>query len=194
MTGVQTCALPIFSAGTWQLSNLSPCIYKGAAGTYLYSSTLSAAGAIQCGENVPDPPPKPIEDWSSSQLSVDCAGQFKLCYAIKAGDVDNPSSNDCTVMQTCVDVWYPEAGQMLALPPLPSWVSSDTNCAAQFDSGGGYGEMTVIGESIECDKVDDGMGNPYVFHRTDYCPPSCQATPDTPECKACQTGGSGMFN
>jgi hypothetical protein len=183
-----------FSAGTWKLSNLSPCIYQGAEGIYLYSSTLSADGKIQCGSNVPDPPPRPEEDWSTSTLNVDCAGQFELCYTIKAGDVDDPKPTDCVVMQTCVDVWYPEAGQDLALDALPSWVSTDTDCGGQFDRGGGYGEMSVIGESIECDVVDDGMGNPYVFHRTDYCPPSCQATPTTPECMACQTGGSGMFN
>jgi hypothetical protein len=52
----------------------------------------------------------------------------------------------------------------------------------------------VLGQSIECDAVDDGEGHPYVFHRTDYCPPSCQGTPDTPECQACATGGSGMFD
>jgi hypothetical protein len=51
----------------------------------------------------------------------------------------------------------------------------------------------VIGKSVECDVVDDGAGNPYVFHRTDYCPPSCQDTPDEPGCRECQTGGSGMF-
>ena len=187
-------ACQCFSSGTWALSNLSPCIYAGARGTYLYSSTLSATGGILCGSNVPDPPPRPAEDWSTSTLNVDCAGQFKLCYSIKAGDVDNPKPGDCTIMQTCVDVWYPEARQDVALPALPSWVSSDTRCAGQFEQNGGYGEMSVIGKSIECDAVDDGKGQPYVFHRTDYCPPSCQNTPNTDACRACQTGGSGMFN
>ena len=194
LAGPEACGC--FSAGTWKLSNLSPCIYQGAEGVYLYSSTLSPEGAIQCGSNVPDPPPRPDEDWSTSTLNVDCAGQFKLCYTIKSGDIDHPSASDCTVMQTCVDAWYPEAGTELELPPLPAWVSDtdDPSCSGEFDRNGGYGEMTVIGESIECDVVDDGAGNPYVFHRTDYCPPSCQATPDTEQCKACQTGGSGMFN
>jgi hypothetical protein len=183
-----------FSAGTWKLSNLSPCIYDGEKGFYLYSSTLGPNNEIQCGSNVPDPPPEPEEDWGTSALNVDCAGQFKLCYAIKAGKVLDPKPTDCTVMRTCVDVWYPEAGQDVELPPLPPWVSNDTDCGDQVVDGGGYGEMSVIGESIECDAVDDGMGNPYVFHRTDYCPPSCQETPETKACKACQTGGSGMFH
>jgi len=182
-----------FSAGTWQLSNLAPCIVKANSGTYLYSSTLSADGKIQCGSNIADPPPVPSEDWGTSLLNVDCAGQFKLCYTIKAGDAENPHPEDCTVMQTCVDTWYPQASTDQSLPSLPGWVSTDTACAAQFEQSGGYGEMSVIGESIECDVVDDGKGNPYVFHRTDYCPPSCQSTPDTPECRVCQTGGSGMF-
>jgi hypothetical protein len=53
--------------------------------------------------------------------------------------------------------------------------------------------MSVQGRSAECDDVDDGMGHPYVFQRTDYCKPTCPMTPDLPECVSCSTGGSGMF-
>jgi hypothetical protein len=181
-----------FSSGKWQLSNLAPCIFRGMA-TYLYSSTLTSDGKINCGSNVPEPPPVPAGDWSSSTLNVDCAGQFELCFTIKAGDAANPRADDCVIMQQCVPVWYPEEGVDQALPPLAAWSSANSACARQFDTVGGYGEMTVLGESIECEAVDDGAGNPYVFHRTDYCPPSCQNTPDTPECRDCQTGGSGDF-
>ena len=193
MFGKDACGC--FSSGTWDLSNLAPCIFHGGTGkTYLYSSKLTADGKIDCGSNVPEPPPVPSGNWSDSKLNVDCAGQFKLCYAIKAGDVDNPRSDDCEIMQHCEDLWYPTAGMDQTLPPLPAWSSANTACAAKFEQVGGYGEMTVIGKSIECDVVDDGKGNPYVFHRTDYCPPSCQDTPDSAACKDCRTGGSGMFN
>jgi hypothetical protein len=190
LAGPEACGC--FSSGRWTLDNLSPCIYRGMQ-TYLYSSTLTGSGTIDCGANVPEPPPVPAAAWSSSTLNVDCAGDFRLCYAIKAGDAANPRPDDCMIMQTCVDVSYPNAGVDQALPDLPAWSSSNTQCAAEFDRIGGYGEMTVLGQSVECDAIDDGMGNPYVFHRTDYCPPSCQQTPDTPECRDCQTGGSGMF-
>ena len=140
-------------------------------------------------------PPTPSGSWSEDSLNVDCGGQFKLCYTIKAGSVANPKPDDCVVMQTCVDTWYEKAGTDQKLDDLPAWVSSTSAsaCAVQFATNGGYGEMSVIGKSIECDAVDDGKGNPYVFHRTDYCKPTCRMTPDLPECRACQTGGSGMF-
>jgi len=181
-----------FSSGTWKLTNLAPCIFRGSA-TYLYSSKLTPDNKIDCGTNIPDPPPKPSGVWTDDTLNVDCGGQFKLCYTIKAGDVNNPKAGDCQIMQACVDVWYPMAGVDQKLPDIPTWVTSDANCAKLFDQGGGYGEMSVIGKSAECDTVDDGHGNPYVFHRTDYCPPACQNTPTAPGCKDCQTGGSGMF-
>lgn len=182
-----------FSAGIWSIDNLGPCILVGETGTYLYASKLTAQGALDCGSDVPEPPPQPSGTWTRSHLNVDCAGQFELCYTIKAGDVDDPRAADCVIMQSCIDVWYPEAGAEQALPELPSWVSSDTACAARFVEIGGYGEMSVLGQSVECDAVDDGLGNPYVFHRTRYCPPSCSQTPDTPECRGCSAGGSGMF-
>ena len=180
-----------FSSGTWTLSNLSPCIYPG--GRYLYSSTLDSDGSIDCGVNVPDPPPVPDEDWSTASLNVDCAGQFRLCFTIKAGDVENPRDSDCVIMEECVDVWYPEAGNDQELPNIPAWSSPNSECAMAFVDVGGYGEMSVIGTSVECDEIDDGEGNPYVFHRTNYCPPSCQDTPETDECRECKTGGSGDF-
>lgn len=190
--GAGPAACRCFSTGTWKLSNLAPCIFRGGA-TYLYSSKLTSAGQIDCGTNVPEPPPAPPGSWTDDSLTVDCGGQFKLCYTIKAGNVDSPKADDCVVMQSCIDVWYPQAGMEQKLPDLPSWTSANTACSAKFDQGGGYGEMSVIGKSIECDAVDDGAGHPYVFHRTDYCPPSCQMTPNAPGCAGCQTGGSGMF-
>jgi hypothetical protein len=191
--GAEAC--DCFSGGRWKLSNLAPCIFRGGSGkTYLYSSKLTADGKIDCGSNIPEPPPVPDSIWSESVLNVDCAGQFELCYAIKAGEVTAPRADDCVIMQHCEEIAYMTAGVDQALPSLPGWSSSQTECARRFEESGGYGEMTVIGKSVDCDVVDDGAGKPFVFHRTDYCPPSCQATPDAPGCRECQTGGSGMFN
>jgi len=183
-----------FSSGTWAIDNIAPCIFEAGSGNvYLYSSKLKSNGGLDCGSNVPEPPPAPDADWSESTLNIDCAGQFELCYTIKAGDVSSPRDDDCVITQHCVDVWYPEAGATQALPPIPSWSSSNTECGAEFLERGGYGEMSVIGVSVACDAVEDPDGSPYVFHRTNYCPPSCADTPDTPECQQCRIGGSGMF-
>jgi hypothetical protein len=182
-----------FSSGRWALSNLSPCIFRGATNTWLYSSKLNADGTLNCGTITAEPPPVPDGIWSTSSLNVDCEGQFTLCFTIKAGDVTNPQDNDCVVMEVCNDVNYEEARADQTLPDLPAWRSLDSACAGQFDTRGGYGEMSVLGESVECDQVDDGAGGRYVFHRTNYCPPSCQQTPTAPGCVECRTGGSGEF-
>jgi hypothetical protein len=190
VAGPQACGC--FSSGTWAIDNLVPCIHP--SGMHVYSS-IPSGGFPSCGENVPAPPPLPGADWSENTLTVDCAGQFRLCFAIKAGDIERVQADDCMVMQHCIDVWYPEAGATQQLPPIPAWVSADTQCAALFEPsrGIGYGEMTVIGETIECGAIDDGAGNPYVIHRTKYCDQSCQQTPDAPQCSSCGTGASGMF-
>ncbi len=172
-----------FSAGRWAIANLVPCISQGSAGTFLYSSFPTAEDPVGCGSNPASPPALPAGNWSKSTLNVDCTGQFKLCYSIKAGDVAAPKADDCVVMRVCVDIWYENAGVDQALPDLPAWTSNDAACSAQFTEQAGYGEMTVIGHSSECDEVDDGMGAPYVFFRTAYCKPG----------EMCETGGSGMF-
>jgi len=181
-----------FSSGKWALSNLSPCIFRG-TDTWLYSSKLNADGTLNCGTVSEEPPPMLEGSWSTSSINVDCAGEFTLCFTIKAGDVNNPQDDDCVLMEICNDVVYEQARTDQVLPDLPSWRSLDNACAAQFDTVGGYGEMSVLGESIECDEVDDGSGGRYVFHRTNYCPPSCQQTPNVPGCSECRTGGSGEF-
>ncbi len=73
----------------------------------------------------------------------------------------------------------------------------DPGCSTDFYVNGGYGEMSVLGPSIECDPVDDGAGVPLVFRRGGYCAPNCnQLNPGDPgyeACQNCSTGGSGMF-
>ncbi len=79
------------------------------------------------------------------------------------------------------------------MPDLPGWSSTSTSCATAFATTGGYGEMSVVGLSVLCDKVDDGSGNPYVFNRVQYCPLACNTTPTGPGCQGCGQGGSGGF-
>lgn len=182
-----------FSSGKWDLSNLVPCIVEDTEGIYLYSSRPNDDGTYVCDSVMDLPPPTPTERWSSSKLKVDCAGEFELCYTLKAGKASDPRPNDCVLMKSCVDIWYGEAGRTQDLPDLPGWVAKDSDCSARFKQNGGYGEMSVRGLSIECDPVDDGDGDPYIFERTSYCSPDCNDNPDSEECRDCSVSGSGDF-
>jgi hypothetical protein len=130
------------------------------------------------------PPPVPVTAWSEATLNVGCAGQFTLCFQIKAGDVAHPGADDCVVTRQCVDVWYDTPGSDMALPALTPWTSTDVACSKRFIDSGGYGETTVLGRTVECEGIDDGSGQPIVFFRTKYCPVGAVG---------CQTGGSGDF-
>lgn len=185
-----------FSAGQWEIDNLSPCFitYNG-SDVYAVSTFMNGTSA-QCPTNpssTPPPAPEPGYDWSTDRLTVDCSGQYELCYILRAGDETDPQPTDCEVARSCVQVWYDTPGVTMELPPLPSWTSTDPVCAGQFAGSGGYGEMSVVGMSIECDDVDDGAGNAYVFHRVGYCPLECNTNPSLPECANCGNGGSGSF-
>jgi len=185
-----------FSQGTWAIDNLSPCFVEYSSGrTYAVSTFIDRSGTPSCPTSLsstPPPRPEPGEPWSTNRLNVDCAGQFRLCYTIRAGSVEAPSASDCVVGQACTEAWYGEPGTEQELAPLPGWSSSDATCAERFEAIGGYGEMSVEGTSIECEPIDD-MGAPYVFHRVGYCPSRCNETPTLPECADCMSGGSGTF-
>ncbi len=189
-------ACECFSMGRWQIDNLSPCFVDyGARGVFAVSTFLSG-GSAMCPRSpsmTPPPAPEPGTTWSTDRLTVDCAGRFRLCYTLKAGNADTPAPGDCVVTRQCVETWYPTAGAMQELPPIPAWTSSDSACARSFRDSGGYGEMSVIGLSIECDEIDDGMGAEYVFNRVNYCPLRCNTMPTLPECMGCMMGGSGSF-
>ncbi len=190
--GPQSCRC--FSAGRWEIDNLSPCFVTYGGESYAVSTYISGStAACPSDPGGPPPLPQPGTDWSTDRLTVDCEGQFQLCYTLKAGDATAPTASDCTVARTCTEAWYAERDTPQELPPLPSWAGTDSACATQFANGGGYGEMSVIGHSVECDDVDDGMGGEYVFNRVNYCPLSCNMTPTAPECAGCMMGGSGMF-
>jgi len=191
MQGPEACRC--FSNGKWTLKNLVPCIHEDESGTYIYSSRMDADTGYQCNAISDVPPPVPDEPWTESTLKVDCAGQFKLCYTIKAGKASEPKSDDCVVMKSCVDVWYDKAEAVQELTDLPGWRAADKACSQRFVKSGGYGEMSVQGKSVECEPVDDGKGQAYVFARTAYCGRDCVDTPDAEGCKGCSVSGMGDF-
>jgi hypothetical protein len=206
-------ACKCFSIGQWKLKNLSPCFreYCGSAdlnpdgscairaGFYAVS-TFDADGdgpnPAKCTDQGTTPPgPMPPGPWTTDTLTTDCAGRFTLCYELKAGDFANPQKGDCSLTKQCVTADYIKENVEQAFPPLPAWASPDQACADKWNKTGGYGEMTVVGESVLCDKVDDGAGNAFVFNRVKYCPSKCRdmANAGLPECQNCQQGGSGEF-
>ncbi len=208
-------ACKCFSLGQWKLANTSPCFitYNGDATKPYAVSTVTDGTGSSCGpptsqckpvgqsdcptipQNSSAPPPKPGSDWSTDTLKVDCAGRFKLCYELKAGTFETPKPSDCSLSKVCVEADYVKENVEQPFPPLPAWTSSNTACAAQWEATGGYGEMSVVGESVLCDKVDDGAGNAFVFNRVKYCPSTCRIAGNEtkPECLNCQQGGSGTF-
>ncbi len=215
-------ACKCFSLGQWKLANLSPCFieYGGDAtmpypvstvtdGTGSCCTSANCTPAMTCRpvgqsdcptipQTTPAPPPKPGSDWTTDTLKVDCAGHYKLCYQLKAGDFKNPQPGDCAIMEKiCVEVDYKEAGVEQTLPPLGAWTSTSANtaCALKWRTSGGYGEMTVQGKSVLCDGIDDGSGNAFVFNRIQYCPSKCEkaANMNDPECVNCKQDGSGEF-
>ncbi len=186
-------ACKCFSQGQWYITNLSPCfVTYGNGATHAVSTYMTTAGA-KCPPIV-GPPPKPMagQPWSINELTVDCAGQFKLCFTIKAGSDTKPKASDCVLAKTCTSAWYPKKNTKQKLPDLPSWTSSNSTCVNAFIKTGGYGEMSVVGKSIECTVIDDN-GKPLVFQRIRYCPLKCNTNPKLPECKGCGNGASGTF-
>ena len=181
-------ACKCFSGGKWVLDDLTPCLYDSGGG----AGSAGATSAVESGKMVVSCMQMqgmlttPNGPWSQDTVTADCAGHFKLCYTLKAGDGMHPSPNDCIVGQSCVEADYTTVNAPQAFPALPAWVSKDTACAQKFAQSG-YGEMSVDGESQLCDQVKR------VFNRVTYCPSSCQQTPMDPKCLACMQGGGGNF-
>jgi hypothetical protein len=193
-TGAAACKC--FSVGQWALANLSPCFVSDSSNNVIgsVSTYIDSTGKAQCPPASNPPAPEPGSTWTTDTLKADCAGHFKLCYALKAGTASAPKATDCSLMTpVCTEDDYSTANAVQPFPDLPAWTGTDTACAAQFASTGGYGEMSVIGESVRCDVVDDGHGNPFVFNRVQYCPLSCNSNPSGPGCTNCNQGGSGQF-
>ena len=195
--GVAACRC--FSRGRWDIDNLSPCFVDyGARGVYAVSTYVTGGGVASCptlpSGASPPPDPEPGTNWSTDRLTVDCEGRFELCYTLRAGNADTPSPTDCVVARVCTgEFWYSMRDMVQELPALPGWTSADSACALQFRDSGGYGEMSVLGLSVECDPIDDGSGSEYVFNRVNYCPLRCNDDPTGPGCEGCMMGGSGSF-
>lgn len=183
-------ACECFSAGHWQIDNLSPCFWsstdangqttEGAISTILNGNTPACPGAFDAA---------PAQAWSTDSLKVDCTGYFKLCYTIKAGDAKNPQPTDCSIVQSCTEGYYGTADVVQTMPNLPGWISDagSSACVSQFKASGGYGEMSVDGTSDLCEKVSK------VFLRVPYCPLACAQNPNAPGCAGCQYAGGGNF-
>ena len=186
-------ACKCFSRGQWQIQNLSPCFMTYGTGQMHAVSTYMDGTTARCPPiSGPPPKPKPGAPWSQNDLTVDCAGQFSLCLTLKAGDYLKPKSSDCVLAKTCTSTWYAKKNVKQALKELPSWTSSNASCIKSFTTTGGYGEMSVVGKSIECTVIDD-KGQALVFQRIKYCPLKCNTNPTLPECKNCGNGASGTF-
>lgn len=182
-----------FSGGQWKLNNLSPCFVSDSS-----KKVIGAVSTIETGPGQAQCPPisgskltAPAEPFSTTSLLVDCAGHFKLCYTLRAGKAETASPSDCIVAQVCSEGDYNKADDVQPFPALPSWVTSTPEqvaCAQQFAATGGYGEMSVVGVSVECDEVAE-----HVFNRVNYCPLTCSQNPQAPGCEQCMNGGSGSF-
>jgi hypothetical protein len=188
-TGAPACHC--FSTGHWQVDNTEPCFLtvtdaQGNMTTTAYASTQGNPST--CPYNMTTGVPTVPASWSTDTLTVDCAGSFTLCYTIKAGNGKSPQSTDCVVAQSCTTSYYTTASMPQVFPPLPGWQStaSAAACVQQFLSTGGYGQMSVDGQSSECELVNE------VFQQVTYCPTSCNGS-DAGMCGSCQAGGGGTF-
>ncbi|MBL8634921.1 MAG: hypothetical protein JNM40_16970 [Myxococcales bacterium] len=185
--GAEACKC--FSEGRWALDNLVPCFYTSGGEEIGAASSVIEGGMPKC-QSMSKPLKAPSQPWSPNNLTVDCVGRWKLCYTLKAGDGANPQPSDCVVASVCSEGDYVEAKKTQALPQLPAWATTTQaaiDCAKKFKASGGYGEMSVDGTTVTCDKVQK------VFNRVKYCPLSCNTDPTQPECKNCGSGGGGSF-
>jgi len=182
-SGLGDDACRCFADGRWELDSVAVCFYPFPGEETVISS---ADGACEVRST---PPPPPSEPWATNRLRVDCEGAFQICYSVFAGDFDDPRPDDCRIARRCTDAWIEEAGVEQELPALGSWRSMDGPCVNRFIDDGGYGEMTVTGQSDRCDDI--GTTEPYVFVRVKYCAPGC--VPGTPGCEDCGLNASGSF-
>jgi hypothetical protein len=184
--GKQACQC--FSNGHWAIANLSPCFYSQTDG--MGNTTTGAISTIGSTLMCPSTfSAAPTESWSTDTLTADCTGSFNLCYTIKAGNGASPQPNDCVIVQVCAESYYAVANQVQMWPDLPGWLApaSADACVNQFTTGGGYGQMSVQGQSDECETIDK------VFQTVTYCPQSCQGPNPPGMCAQCMAGGGGSF-
>jgi len=190
-----------FSAGRWDIDNLSPCFIEHSSGQVCAVSTfLDATMTAHCptGDTWP-PEPEAGYSFSPNRLLVDCSGEFRLCLTLRAGDGAAPVDTDCVLAETCTEGWFdaPEDGvpdHYTEFPDLEPWSNCDARCVRRFIDEGGYAEMSVVGLSEECEEVGT-TEEPLIFNVITYCPLYCNepAHADDPECERCGNGASGDF-
>jgi hypothetical protein len=182
-----------FTQGDWAIANLEPCFltYTNSSNQMVTSAYASTPGNPEtCAFDMNTGMPTVPATWSTDTLEADCAGTYSLCYTLKAGDPKNPQASDCTVGQSCTAATaYAPAGTTMTFAPLPGWQSmaSAEACVNQFQSTGGYGEMSVSGTPDGCGALARVLG------RVTYCPTDCSGPSPPPACNGCVNGGSGDF-
>ena len=199
-----------FSGGFWSLTNTSPCfIFSDPNQMNVVGSVSTRMTDMMGGAECPseatmigyfnDPTP-PADPFTSNTVRSDCAGFFKLCYTFKAlsTPMGMPMAGDCVMKEVCTEAQYDFDPATVPpypdvpFPDLPGWKTStpaEQACAQSFVTNGGYAEMSVDGESNECEQVQK------VFQTVTYCPLSCNdpANAMNPECINCTNGGGGPF-
>lgn len=181
-------ACQCFSNGFWNIANFSPCIYMltDAMGNTTTGAISTLGSTLQCPTSFDA---APTESWSTDTLTADCTGTFDLCYTIKAGNGASPQASDCVIAQACSKSYYSTANMVQAWPDLPGWLApaSADACVSQFIASGGYGQMSVQGQSDDCETIDK------VFQTVTYCPQACSGPNPPAMCAQCQAGGGGSF-
>jgi hypothetical protein len=201
-TGKDACGC--FSIGEWKIDNTAPCNWTNDGTNYFaFAATFDGSGnTTDCAlGKIPPVGVAPSGIWSTDTLKVDCAGTFKLCFKIKAGDYNNPQPTDCELGEVCVDAEYTTPNVEQKLPDLVTWAGKDPACSKKWEHdtpntvSPGYGEMVVRGKSFTCDAIDDGNGNDFVFHRVQYCPSICRdpAHATDAACVSCQLNAKATF-
>jgi len=182
-----------FSHGLWNIANTSPCFAcTNQACTTVSGAVSTLKSTAQCPQSATT---LPGEAWSADTVSADCTGYFKLCYTLKALSAQGaqPAATDCVMKQVCTEAHYDVVNQTQAFPDLAGWLTdtpAEKQCAQAFVANGGYAEMSVDGQSDECEKVKK------VFATVTYCPLACsdKNNPNPPAiCSQCKNGGSGGF-
>jgi hypothetical protein len=181
-----------FTTGQWQVDNLSPCFLTmtdglGASTTTMYASTpgVPATCPLDSSTGAPAIP----QSWSTDTLTVDCAGSYSLCYTLKAGNAKQPQPSDCVIASVCTPpTRYTTPGAPQVFPPLPGWQApaSASACIDSFMQSGGYGVMSVQGQSDECAFVSRD------FRIISYCASSCNSPTPPASCATCQNTGANF--
>lgn len=198
-------ACTCFSTVKWKIDNIAPCIWQDANGYYAYSTwpaSNATPGVEGCGlsdhlaRDV-----QPEKAWSTSTLTTDCPGSFKVCVRLRAGDWTNPSENDCILGQSCVDAKNIKAFEATKLDDLPPWKTVDGVCAKAYETAPdtqtpGYAELTVTGKTTTCNAVaSEASDKEHLFKRIPICARICRPgspgyDPSNADCIKCQAASA----